>query len=399
MIRPARLQDLEALVAIEKNSFDIDRFSRRSFRYLLTKANAETLVYEEQGQVLAYVMLLFNTGTSLARLYSLAVDPVLRGRGVGSDLIAAAEASAVGHDCIYLRLEVRRNNTPAIRLYEKLGYKQIGFLPDYYEDHMEALRYEKLLAPHLEPDMVRVPYYEQTLDFTCGPSALLMAMKVLDPKVDLSRLLELRLWRESTTIFMTSGHGGCGPYGMALSAYHRGFDVEVYVKEPGVLFVDSVRSEEKKEVMRLVQEDFIGELANLPVKLSHRALRVNQIQKKFEAGGIPIVLISSYRIYREKFPHWVVVTGFDEKYIYVHDPYVDHEAGKTATDCINMPILKKDFERMARYGKAGQQAVLILKRRDNSAHVRGDGKKVSGKTSPVAAARTGRSLAKRSPNR
>jgi ribosomal-protein-alanine acetyltransferase len=364
MIRPARLQDLDALVAIENRSFDIDRFSRRSLRYLLTKANAETFVYEEQGSVLAYAMLLFNTGTSLARLYSLAVDPELRGKGIGSELIEAAEASALGHDCSYLRLEVRRNNDTAIRLYEKRGYKRIGLLPDYYEDHMEALRYEKLLAPHLEPDMVRVPYYEQTLDFTCGPSALLMAMKTLDPKLELSRQLELRLWRESTTIFMTSGHGGCGPYGMALSAWHRGFDVEVYVKEPGVLFVDSVRSEEKKEVMRLVQEDFIGELSKLPVKLSRRALRVNQVQKKFEAGGIPIVLISSYRIYREKFPHWVVVTGFDEKYIYVHDPYVDSESGKTATDCINMPILKKDFEHMARYGKAVQQAVLILKRRD-----------------------------------
>jgi ribosomal-protein-alanine acetyltransferase len=388
MIRSARLQDLEALVAIENRSFDVDRFSRRSFRYLLTKANAETLVYEEQGRVLAYVMLLFNTGTSLARLYSLAVDPVLRGRGIGSALIEAAEASAVGHDCIYLRLEVRRDNTTAIRLYEKLGYKRIGVLPDYYEDHMEALRHEKLLAPHLEPDMVRVPYYEQTLDFTCGPSALLMAMKVLDPKVELSRLLELRLWRESTTIFMTSGHGGCGPYGMALSAYHRGFDVEIYVKEPGVLFVDSVRSEEKKEVMRLVQEDFIGELAKLPVKLSHRALRVHEIQKKFESGGMPIVLISSYRIYREKFPHWVVVTGFDEKYIYVHDPYVDYEAGKTATDCINMPILKKDFERMARYGKAGQEAALILKRRSRGARVRSGDKTVTEKAPLASDVRT-----------
>jgi ribosomal-protein-alanine acetyltransferase len=388
MIRSARLEDLEALVAIENRSFDVDRFSRRSFRYLLTKANAETLVYEEQGRVLAYVMLLFNTGTSLARLYSLAVDPVLRGRGIGSALIEAAEASAVGHDCIYLRLEVRRDNTTAIRLYEKLGYKRIGVLPDYYEDHMEALRHEKLLAPHLEPDMVRVPYYEQTLDFTCGPSALLMAMKVLDPKVELSRLLELRLWRESTTIFMTSGHGGCGPYGMALSAYHRGFDVEIYVKEPGVLFVDSVRSEEKKEVMRLVQEDFIGELAKLPVKLSHRALRVHEIQKKFESGGMPIVLISSYRIYREKFPHWVVVTGFDEKYIYVHDPYVDYEAGKTATDCINMPILKKDFERMARYGKAGQEAALILKRRSRSARARSGDKTVTEKAPLVSGVRT-----------
>jgi ribosomal-protein-alanine acetyltransferase len=388
MIRGARLQDLDALVAIENRSFDVDRFSRRSFRYLLTRANAETLVYEEQGKVLAYVMLLFNIGTSLSRLYSLAVDPDLQGRGIGNTLIAAAEESAVAHDCIYLRLEVRRDNATAIRLYEKRGYKPIGHLPDYYEDHMEALRYEKLLAPHLEPDMVRVPYYEQTLDFTCGPSALLMAMKVLDPKVELSRQLELRLWRESTTVFMTSGHGGCGPYGMALSAWHRGFDVEIYVKEPGVLFVDSVRSEEKKEVMRLVQEDFIGELAKLPVKVSRHAMRVDEIQQKFEAGGIPIVLISSYRIYREKFPHWVVVTGFDEKYIYVHDSYVDYEAGKTATDCINMPILKKDFERMARYGKAGQQAALILKRRSHGARARGGIRTPTAKAHRETAVRT-----------
>ena len=88
----------------------------------------------------------------------------------------------------------------------------------------------------------------------------------------------------------------------------------------------------------------------------------DQIQEKFLAGGIPIVLISSYRIYHEKFPHWVVVTGFDARYIYVHDSFVDTEVGKSVTDCVNMPILKKDFERMARYGKAGQKAVLIIKR-------------------------------------
>jgi uncharacterized protein YvpB len=59
----------------------------------------------------------------------------------------------------------------------------------------------------------------------------------------------------------------------------------------------------------------------------------------------------------------VVVTGFDERYVYVHDPFVDEDAGKTRTDCINMPILKKDFQRMARYGKAGQRAALVIRRR------------------------------------
>jgi len=73
------------------------------------------------------------------------------------------------------------------------------------------------------------------------------------------------------------------------------------------------------------------------------------------------------------------VTGFDEKYIYVHDPYVDYEAGKTATDSINMPILKKDFERMARYGKAGQEAALILKRRVKAARAKCGNKGTVGK--------------------
>ena len=93
------------------------------------------------------------------------------------------------------------------------------------------------------------------------------------------------------------------------------------------------------------------------------SISVADLEAHFAEGAIPLVLISSYRIYREKFPHWVVVTGFDERFIYVHDPYIDEEAGKTASDCINMPIPRKDFERMARYGKSAQRAVLIIKRR------------------------------------
>jgi hypothetical protein len=190
-----------------------------------------------------------------------------------------------------------------------------------------------------------------------------MAMKSLDKNISLDRTEELRLWRESTTIFMTSGHGGCGPYGLALAAWHRGFDVEIFVNEPGVMFVDSVRSADKKEVMKLVQEDFIKELSVLPVKIHYGALTVDDLEKQFYNGGIPVVLISSYRIYKEKFPHWVVVTGFDERYIYMHDSFVDEDLNKSVTDVMNMPILRSEFQRMARYGKAGQKAALIIKQR------------------------------------
>lgn len=363
MIRPACLQDLNTLVSIENQTFVFDRFSRRSFHYLLTKANATTLVYEEKKEVLGYVMLLFHTGTSLARMYSLAVHPEQQGKGIGKKLLEAAEQAAQEHDCISLRLEVRRDNTQAINIYRSSGYKQFGkMVKDYYEDHMDALRFEKFLVPQIKPDLAKVPYFQQTLEFTCGPSALLMAMNALDKNVPLDRTQELRLWRESTTIFMTSGHGGCGPYGLALAAIHRGFDVEVFVNETGVMFVDSVRSHDKKEVMKLVQDDFLKELATLPVKIHYGALKVDDLEKHFRDGGIPIVLISSYRIYKEKFPHWVVVTGFDERYIYMHDSFVDEKLNKSVTDVMNMPILRREFQRMARYGKAGQKAALIIRR-------------------------------------
>lgn len=363
MIRAASVRDLETLLELENRCFDTDRLSRRSFRYLLTKANAATLVYEEGGAVRAYAMALFNAGTSLARLYSIAVDPALRGRGVARALVQALEAAALEADRAYMRLEVRRDNRGSIGLFKSLGYRPFGTYDDYYEDHMGALRFEKSLAAHPSPELVRVPYYEQTLEFTCGPAALMMAMRGLSPELVLDRKLEIRIWRESTTVFMTSGHGGCGPYGLALSAYHRGFDVELYISEEGALFVDSVRSEEKKEVIRVAQEDFSEQVARLPIPTHYQRLSVADTRDRFDEGGIPVVLISSYRIYQEKFPHWVVVTGFDERFVYVHDPYVDREKGKSVTDCMNMPILLADFHRMARYGRSGLRAAVIVSRR------------------------------------
>lgn len=366
-IRAADRRDLEALLAIEQACFQTDRLTRRQFRYMLTKANALTLVEEAAGVIRGYVLVLLHAGTSMARLYSIAVLPAHRGQNVARRLVEAAESAALAADRVFMRLEIRRDNTASARLFESMGYRQFGTYADYYEDHMDALRFEKPLTAQLRPVLTPVPFCEQTLDFTCGPAALMMAMQALDPALVPDRRLELRLWRESTTVFMTSGHGGCGPYGLALAAFRRGFDVEIYVTAEA-MFVDSVRSEEKKEVIRLVEEDFLEEIERLPICLHYRRLTLSEMKESYARGGIPVVLISSYRIYKEKFPHWVVVTGFDERFAYVHDPYVDYAKGKSPMDCTNMPILQNEFERMARYGKSGLRAAIVLYRRRPAAN-------------------------------
>ena len=169
---------------------------------------------------------------------------------------------------------------------------------------------------------------------------------------------------------MTSGHGGCSPYGLALAAQRRGFRVEVYTNERGVLFINSVRNAEKKAVMRLVQEDMIAEMRSKGIPIHHRTARGTELKKVFSKGGVPLVLISSYAIYGEKNPHWVVANGYDEKFVYVHDPYVDTEAGETVIDSINMPIPWKNFNKMARYGRTGLTAeVIIYPQEDKSLNV------------------------------
>jgi ribosomal protein S18 acetylase RimI-like enzyme len=359
-IREAVLTDIAALARLEQHSFSLDRISRRQFRYLLTKANAVVLVAEQHGQLLGNLVLLFSRASSAARLYSIAVREDRRGQGLGHCLIKAAETQSWARQRAYLRLEVRKDNQSAIRLYQSLGYRTLGEYQGYYQDQMDALRLEKSLAPDLHPKLFTLPYYEQSLDFTCGSAALMMAMKGLRPELELNRQLELRLWRAATTIFMNSGHGGCGPYGLALAAVRQGFKAEVYVSDQGVHLVESVRSEDKKEVIRLVQEDMHAELLALKVPIHLQGIDPAELEHCLSQGGIPLVLISSWLIYKTRQAHWVVVTGSDQHFIYVHDPFVDRDEGETPMDSMHMPIQKDKFHSMARYGRVGLRAMVVL---------------------------------------
>ena len=80
---------------------------------------------------------------------------------------------------------MRPDNARAIALYESRGYRHFGRYLDFYEDHADALRFEKRLGTEDLPQTdLHVPYYAQTTNFTCGAATLLMALKALDPATD-----------------------------------------------------------------------------------------------------------------------------------------------------------------------------------------------------------------------
>lgn len=366
VFRDALTDDIDRLVAIENAAFATDRLSRRQFRWMLTRGNAVLRLVEVEGAVAGYLLLLFHRGTSLARLYSIAVAGEHRGRGLGAAMLAEADRVAIERDCVRLRLEVHPDNSAAIALYKAAGYLPFGVFADYYQDHSDALRFEKRI--HIIPDPIgrTVPYYAQTLDFTCGPASLIMAMQAIDASLVANRSLEIQLWREATTIYMTSGHGGCSPQGLALAAQRRGFRTTLLLSQPEALFLEGVRKADKKAVLQLVHDDFSRQIAETDICRRVGALDTAMLIEHLEAGNVPMVLISSYRFNASKAPHWVVVAGADNRFVYLHDPDADEKLYRSAADSQYIPVSHEDFDKMIRFGANRTQAAVCLGERLDS---------------------------------
>ena len=371
-IEAARPDDLEGLLEIESRCFRTDRLSRRSFKRWLRRTDCVFLVARDSDGLAGYCLVILRQGTRLARLYSLAVAPDRQGRGVARQLLQQAEIDARATGALYLRLEVAASNTAAIALYEHMGYAQFGRYDDYYEDHGDALRMEKCVRAYQPESGPRtLPWLAQTTPFTCGPAALMMAMAGLDETYLPSPLEEIEIWREATTIFMTSGHGGCHPLGLALAADARGFHAEVWVNAPGPLFVEGVRDENKKRVIGLVHDGFVSQCAARGITVHYQDLDQERLLAMFNAGANILILISTYRLDSKKAPHWVALSGYDEACFYVHDPELDdlgtpagsRDDNKAPLDCQYLPIAREEFAAMSRFGGNRLRAVVAIRPR------------------------------------
>jgi ribosomal-protein-alanine N-acetyltransferase len=81
-----------------------------------------------------------------AQLVDIVVRPADRGQGMGRALLEGAVAAARSWGSSKLTLEVGAANAPALRLYERAGFRIVGRRPKFYNDRSDAILMDRDLS-------------------------------------------------------------------------------------------------------------------------------------------------------------------------------------------------------------------------------------------------------------
>jgi ribosomal-protein-alanine N-acetyltransferase len=147
--RQYRQEDLESIFRLDEVCFSEEfRFDRRSMKAFAADSDAVTLIAEDRGEVVGFVIAHVKRVNAECRAYIVTLDvaPEQRRRGLARELMAAVEPRAVAAGARRIQLHVFTGNGAAIRFYERLGYKPNRLILGYYgAAGLDAIVYEKEL--------------------------------------------------------------------------------------------------------------------------------------------------------------------------------------------------------------------------------------------------------------
>ena len=134
-IRQAQPADAEDIYEIEELCFP-DPWSLASIKYELEEnERAFYLVAEHSGKVVGYAGLWWILDEG--HITNVAVRPGYRNRKIAEGIIGILIEHTMQSGILHHTLEVRRDNEPAINLYEKFGFEVSGVRKGYYKNDGE----------------------------------------------------------------------------------------------------------------------------------------------------------------------------------------------------------------------------------------------------------------------
>ncbi|MBQ6840263.1 MAG: ribosomal protein S18-alanine N-acetyltransferase [Oscillospiraceae bacterium] len=122
------------IAQLEKQCFS-DPWSEASIGSELRNPLSLWVVAMDEDRLAGYVG--SQTVLGWADMMNLAVAPEYRRQGIGEALVDQLVFRLQKNDVSCLTLEVRQSNAPAISLYTKKGFVQVGRRPNYYHNPKE----------------------------------------------------------------------------------------------------------------------------------------------------------------------------------------------------------------------------------------------------------------------
>jgi [ribosomal protein S18]-alanine N-acetyltransferase len=143
-IRPATLDDVPAILAIERQAPSAAHWTTNQYQRLLETVTGTLLIAENEGKLCGFL-------AAKRTLEEWEIENVVVARGsqrggVGDELIHALIREAQKNAGSRILLEVRESNLPARSLYEKHGFREVGRRRQYYQRSVEdAVLYDLCL--------------------------------------------------------------------------------------------------------------------------------------------------------------------------------------------------------------------------------------------------------------
>lgn len=122
-------------------------YSRAELHYFLHHPRSTSFVAEEAGALAGFCIVdwKLEAGQKVGHFITIDVAPERRRTGLGSRMMQAAEQHMAGLGCKEAMLEVGADNLAAQAFYERLGYRERGRIPGYYQDGTDALVMRKAI--------------------------------------------------------------------------------------------------------------------------------------------------------------------------------------------------------------------------------------------------------------
>ena len=139
-IQPATWHDLGQLRQLEQECFGEDAWPLLDIIGVLAMPGVIRLKAVSGDQMVGFISGDPRSGEGVGWITSLGVRKAYRRQGIAQDLLEICEEQM---GMRRIRLCVRRDNEPAIKLYEQNGYRMVDIWSNYYRPGSDALVLEK----------------------------------------------------------------------------------------------------------------------------------------------------------------------------------------------------------------------------------------------------------------